>query len=597
MFIHVRRVLTVVVTGLVLGLVAQPANVRSPVADVARAVASDAPGGPLPEASVVAAALNDLEQTETGVRLTHPRHEVMFTPAAVAMAPRQGGPAWRWELVGLEAGGVPVAAVPITPVAPTLADRVVAYARGGLVEQYAPRAVTVEQQGATEPPFGGTLFLDPDIITAADPTVFTGLSYTGMAPRTMYDRRVNAFVTVDAFLFDAVFSDTQRVIEAQVNAEFGSAAIARTFAERYARMVGQLPAVLRTDIDALWIHRGLQAFGGGNRSVLIHTEQADVYEADGLIEETFLHESAHTSLDAGHATAPGWVAAQQADPTFISTYARDNPQGEDVAESFGPYLAVRHRPHVLTGADILAIEVAIPNRMVYFDTQGFNLHPFVFGPPPPPTPTGCSFTLTTTTVNIPAAGLAVGAVDVTASGPTCGWEAVSNSAFITILDINVALTAPGVALTAPPGSGRVLYSVAANTGAARTGTMTLAGQTVTANQADGTGGGGPVISRAYFPNPSANSWVFRTEFSGGVPPYTLFYSRVQNGGFLGSFPMTGPPAWEAFVNCALQPGATQHGPLIQAGGQWFVVVQDGAGRSSVSTVVEGTPSSTHPACQ
>ena len=211
-------------------------------------------------------------------------------------------------------------------------------------------------------------------------------------------------------------------------------------------------------------------------------------------------------------------------------------------------------------------------------------------PTPTPTPTDCTFTLDTTTVNIPAAGVSVGAVDVTASGSTCGWEAVSNSAFITVLDINVAFTAPG-------GSGRVLYSVAANTGAARTGTMTLAGQTVTVNQAGTTGGGGPVISRAYFPDPSANSWVFRTEFSGGVPPYTLFYSRVQNGGFLGSFPMTGPPAWEAFVNCSLQPGATQHGPAIQAGGRWWVVVQDGAGRSSASTVVEGTPSSTHPACQ
>ena len=44
------------------------------------------------------------------------------------------------------------------------------------------------------------------------------------------------------------------------------------------------------------------------------------------------------------ANAPGWTAAQAADPDFISTYARDNPTREDVAETFLPYLALRYRP-------------------------------------------------------------------------------------------------------------------------------------------------------------------------------------------------------------------------------------------------------------
>ncbi len=138
--------LVVVVGSLVLGVAHEPrAGVSLGVGDEIP-VAGDALGGPLPEAVVIAAALNDLKPTDGGVRLTHPRHEVTFTATGVAMAPRRGGPAWQWELVDVEAGGAPVVAVPATDVAPTLTGRVVVYDRGGMIEQYVPRAATVEQQ-------------------------------------------------------------------------------------------------------------------------------------------------------------------------------------------------------------------------------------------------------------------------------------------------------------------------------------------------------------------------------------------------------------------------------------------------------------------
>ena len=40
-----------------------------------------------------------------------------------------------------------------------------------------------------DPPFGGTIFIDPDIITEDDPTTFVSLSYAGTGKRQMYDRR------------------------------------------------------------------------------------------------------------------------------------------------------------------------------------------------------------------------------------------------------------------------------------------------------------------------------------------------------------------------------------------------------------------------
>jgi hypothetical protein len=54
---------------------------------------------------------------------------------------------------------------------------------------------------------------------------------------------------------------------------------------------------------------------------------------------------------------------------------------------------------------------------------------------------------------------------------TCAWTAVSNATWITVTS--------GAAGT---GNGTVGFSAAANTGAARTGTLTIAGQTFTVTQ-------------------------------------------------------------------------------------------------------------------
>ena len=225
-----------------------------------------------------------------------------------------------------------------------------------------------------EPPFSGTIFIDPDIIMSSDPTTFDGATYAGQGERLMFDRRTNSFNTYTAFLFDATFTDGF-VVEIQVNPEFGSEAAALAEAEKYGPVIGQLPKALRVDVETVWIHKGVEPFGGGNNNLLIHTGQADLYIADGILEETLVHEAAHTSLDASHAATAGWLSAQQADPEFISTYARDNPTREDIAESFLPYLAVRHRLDRISESLANSITGAIPNRLAYFDNQAFELAP------------------------------------------------------------------------------------------------------------------------------------------------------------------------------------------------------------------------------
>ena len=72
-----------------------------------------------------------------------------------------------------------------------------------------------------------------------------------------------------------------------------------------------------------------------------------------------------------------------------------------------------------------------------------------------------------------AAGGGTGSVDVTA-GAGCGWTAVSNDGWITVTG--------GASGT---GNGTVTYSVAAHTGPARSGSITIGDQTFTVNQASG----------------------------------------------------------------------------------------------------------------
>jgi len=224
-----------------------------------------------------------------------------------------------------------------------------------------------------DPPYGGTIFIDPDIITSADITTFQGAIYSGQGMRRMYDRRVGGFITVNAYLFNATFSDGLTA-EIQVNPEFGSSAAAEVVALKYGEVVGRIPTVLRKNVRGLWIHKGNNLFGGGC-NLLIHTGQGDGYEAGGILEEVFIHEASHASLDASHSSAPGWLAAQSSDGSFISRYARDFPVREDIAESFLVYLAVRYRSDRISQANYDIITQTIPTRLAYFDSQAFDIYP------------------------------------------------------------------------------------------------------------------------------------------------------------------------------------------------------------------------------
>jgi hypothetical protein len=225
------------------------------------------------------------------------------------------------------------------------------------------------------PPYSGTIFLDPDILTEADPSIYITTEFKEITEKQVFDRRVNAWIEINALTFFSEFADGTDVLVV-INPEFGTQENAKALSEKFSFKLGQLPKILRKDIDELWIHKGVEPFGGGNRSLLIHTGQSDLYELEGNLEETLIHEASHTSLDDPHASSEAWLKSQELDDNFISTYARDNAEREDIAESFLMYLAVKYRSDKINPLLKSTIESTIPNRLSYFDAQNFDLKPF-----------------------------------------------------------------------------------------------------------------------------------------------------------------------------------------------------------------------------
>ncbi|MDO8793301.1 MAG: BACON domain-containing carbohydrate-binding protein, partial [Vicinamibacterales bacterium] len=100
----------------------------------------------------------------------------------------------------------------------------------------------------------------------------------------------------------------------------------------------------------------------------------------------------------------------------------------------------------------------------------------------------CTYTLSRTSVTVAAAGASGLTVGVTAASG-CTWTATESSSFISI-----------TGGSSGSGSGTVNFTVSANTGAARSGTLTVAGQAVTVSQSAGTTTGG---------QDGLGAWTFR----------------------------------------------------------------------------------------
>lgn len=221
---------------------------------------------------------------------------------------------------------------------------------------------------ADDPPYGGTVYVDPNWITADDPSTFSRITPIGVETVTMYDRRITDWVEVNAHSFSLGFLEGVSVI-ARVNPEF-DASSAESLASKWGYVLGHLPNGLVQKLGELHIQGGDELMGGNGFSdpthLLVHEEHAARNLSNGWAEEEILHELAHAVFQPRQTDAD-WIAAQNSDPCYISNYARDYPDREDIAETLAPYLMMKLRPDRVSAADSEAILKCIGARSQVLD--------------------------------------------------------------------------------------------------------------------------------------------------------------------------------------------------------------------------------------
>ncbi len=223
------------------------------------------------------------------------------------------------------------------------------------------------------------LFTDCDILTKKDLTSLKKISFVEEKKIKWWDRREakksvweqNYF---NAFVFKATFEKGHE-IKIRVNSEFKNKEEAEKQAIKFGSMIGKLPNFLRSkNLKTITIHKGDRDWGGGNFDILVHTgRNYGVCE-----EEVIMHESGHTSLDwtwGGAVNSSQWKKAAKADTKFISQYAKQYPDREDVAETINWWIAVRCKPDKLSDFIYKKIVEGIPNRLRYLDEQNYDTYP------------------------------------------------------------------------------------------------------------------------------------------------------------------------------------------------------------------------------
>jgi hypothetical protein len=215
----------------------------------------------------------------------------------------------------------------------------------------------------------GAVYIAPNTITASDPSTLVSVRFFATTIRNVPDNRVQNTIDTEVRVYDATFENGKR-IEMVVNTEITPESEAKWQAERYANILGQLDPIIIEGIESVWIHLGTERMTGPVGGIVIHTGfvENELLPLNAL-EEVMAHEAIHATIDPLYLASKAWALAQKLDISFISQYARDFPETEDLAESYGAYLAVKNAERN-PSAIVQMIEQGIPQRLLFFESIG-----------------------------------------------------------------------------------------------------------------------------------------------------------------------------------------------------------------------------------
>lgn len=218
---------------------------------------------------------------------------------------------------------------------------------------------------------------DIDFIMASDPAVPACVRYLGQTAQEMPGALdTDDLMASDVYTFEVVFLD-QSQLGIWVHPSVGSREDAEDLASLLLGPLGRLPAVMRQHLSHVVVHSGYHpAFGEHlGRFFVVYADNMRARIDTHDLEETVFHETVHATLDAEWSQSAEWLHAQAIDGTFITEYAAENPEGEDLAETaLFAFTYLRHRERLPPDV-VRSIETMIPARLSFFK--------MIFGAPEP----------------------------------------------------------------------------------------------------------------------------------------------------------------------------------------------------------------------
>lgn len=208
-----------------------------------------------------------------------------------------------------------------------------------------------------------------DFITASDLDTYDSIQFVGLDNKEMPDSRNNQLFDTNTFIFNVTFTSGLDV-EIWAHSSFGAVSAAQNYAEKLTSRLGKLPLFMRNQLSHVVLHKGdAGAFAESEANFfVIYSDNMDVRIANNDLEETVFHETVHATLDATYLNSSEWIQAQQLDDAFITQYARNNPDKEDMAETaLFIYTMVKHPGRLSQDIETWVL-TNIPNRYSFLET-------------------------------------------------------------------------------------------------------------------------------------------------------------------------------------------------------------------------------------
>lgn len=203
---------------------------------------------------------------------------------------------------------------------------------------------------------------DLDFILAGDPGACWSITQIEGGRIEMYDPRRDTLFVNGALRYSLTFPDQK--IRINVHPDVGNP---KQRAMETAASVSRLPTQMRIKLKHVNILDGdgvawEESLGG---FFTLYDDLMDRRLAEHDLDETVFHESAHVALDPLLSDDPDWRSNQIADGNFITQYAAQNPNKEDIAESALFAWTLLFHPGRLPASIEAAVRDTIPHRLEY----------------------------------------------------------------------------------------------------------------------------------------------------------------------------------------------------------------------------------------